>query len=113
MIMSHRPSILKRPLRPNGNLANVENMEKEYEKEQVHGRPPHDIILKPGILWRKVDWARPGALCSLWHGGPPLSVCCLFCTQARIRSHATWQENTQERMRKVLYGDTSERQELQ
>lgn len=35
MIMSHRPSILKRPLRQNGNLANVENMEKEYEKEQV------------------------------------------------------------------------------
>lgn len=35
MIMSHRPSILKRPLRQNGNLANVENMEKEFEKEQV------------------------------------------------------------------------------
>ena len=33
--MSHRPSILKRPLRPNGNLANVENMDKEHEKEQV------------------------------------------------------------------------------
>ena len=35
MIVNHRPSILKRPLRPNGNMANEENMEKEYQKEQV------------------------------------------------------------------------------
>lgn len=35
MIVAHRPSILKRPLRPNGNMANEENLEKEYQKEQV------------------------------------------------------------------------------
>lgn len=38
MIVNHRPSILKRPLRPNGNMANEENQEKEYQKEQVRHR---------------------------------------------------------------------------
>lgn len=63
MITSHRPSILKRPLRPNGNMANDENMEKEYQKEQV----PSDLhtmcySLKLYIV-AHVKWTT-GSLCA-------------------------------------------------
>lgn len=33
--------------------------------------------------------------------------------QARIRSHATWQTDTQERMRKTYYAEPGERSAMQ
>ena len=51
MIVNHRPSILKRPLRPNGNMANEENFEKEYQKEQVQAADGRQLTAPCHVLF--------------------------------------------------------------
>ena len=99
MIVNHRPSILKRPLRPNGNMANEENMEKEYQKEQVQRvNGPSCTELRPRMT------ASLSAATELTGA---------LYLQARIRSHATWQTDTQERLRKSHYAEPGERSAMQ
>ena len=101
MLSNHRPSILRRKLKP-PSLNNVENGEKEYQEQQVRG------------LWRRWHAGRVPWLVDN-KGAPPSDLDLTACRPVDL-GQTYWQHKserareTEERFRRSIYPDANSKQ---